>query len=187
MARHTVTVPRKAVLKLARYEHRSLDARARTSPQCSKQWRRAAATAKRVVTTLEQENDAAAIAAAMRVGPAWKAAADCEGWPTGRPPGSLGNPGREAVAGEINYPAVDRFTAAHYAWGVILGAARLPWWGAAIFAVGWEFVERPLKRAMPKAFPHSTQDTIANATGDAIAMMAGYGTWQLMTHFAPLK
>jgi len=95
-------------------------------------------------------------------------------------PFGLSNPGREAVRGEINYPPVDRFTAAHYAWGVIMGAARLPWWGALTIAIGWEILERPLKRAVPGAFPHSTQDTVANAVGDAVGMMAGWGTWRLL-------
>jgi len=93
----------------------------------------------------------------------------------------LSNPGnRTAYPGEINYPPLDRFTAAHYAVGVILGAARVPWWGALIFAVGWEIIERPIKRAAPRLFPHGTQDTVPNMICDALAMVGGYTTWQLL-------
>jgi hypothetical protein len=41
----------------------------------------------------------------------------------------------------------DKYTLAHYAFGVVLGAARLPWWAALAVAIGWEVVERPLKVA----------------------------------------
>jgi hypothetical protein len=82
----------------------------------------------------------------------------------------------------INNNAVDRYTLAHFAWGVILGAARLPWWGTAGAAVGWEIIERPLKNHFPKVFPYSSQDTLANAAVDALAIMAGWGLWRGIVH-----
>lgn len=87
---------------------------------------------------------------------------------------------RTARPGEINYPAIDRFTLAHYAWGVILGASRFPLWGALAFAVGWEIIERPLKRRLPRIFPHGTQDTVPNMIGDASAMLLGWATWRVL-------
>ena len=82
---------------------------------------------------------------------------------------------RTAKPGEINYDALDRFTLGHFSVGVILGLARVtPGWAAAV-AIGWEFIERPLKDMYPEVFPHSTQDTARNAAVDALAMLAGYG------------
>ena len=89
---------------------------------------------------------------------------------------------RPARPGEIDYPVVDRYTWAHFAWGVILGAARMPWWGAAGTAVGWELAERPLKRRVPQLFPaKGTQDSLQNSIGDAVAMMGGWVAWQAIT------
>ena len=87
---------------------------------------------------------------------------------------------RAAEPGEINHAVVDRFTIAHFAVGVLMGAGRMPWWGALAIAVGWELVERPLKRSAPQIFPHATQDTVQNAVGDAVAMMAGWVSWQVL-------
>jgi hypothetical protein len=70
---------------------------------------------------------------------------------------------------------VDRYTIGHAAFGVLMGLGRVPWWGAFTVAVGWEFLERWLKDALPRAFPNATQDTFANSAFDAIAMMLGWG------------
>lgn len=74
----------------------------------------------------------------------------------------------------INTDPVDRFTAGHAAVGVIMGLARVPWWAAIGIAIGWELVETPLKRAVPRAFPHASPDSATNATFDALAMIAGW-------------
>ena len=69
---------------------------------------------------------------------------------------------------------VDRFTLVHAGFGALLsimGASRNQ---ALAVAIGWELLERPLKRSMPQIFPDSTQDTIPNMIGDAIAMELGY-------------
>lgn len=92
----------------------------------------------------------------------------------------IGNPHRTARPGEINFPAVDRFTLAHLGVGVLLGLIGLRWWAAAGTAIGWELIERPLKRRIPELFPHSTQDTLANAATDATAMMVGWGAVRLL-------
>ena len=91
----------------------------------------------------------------------------------------LGNPARP---GEVNYDFFDRYTAAHFATGIGLGVARLNWWQAALFAIGWEIIESPLKRAVPRAFPYSSEDTLSNAAGDVLGMMAGWGSWQIISH-----
>ena len=78
-----------------------------------------------------------------------------------------------AKPGEINGDAVDRFTLAHLAAGAVLGGLRVPLLIVVAVALGWELVERPLKRNYPKAFPHASQDTAQNAIVDAAAVIAG--------------
>lgn len=175
MARRPVTIPRRQAIKIAKYERDSLRTRASTSASCSRQWILAAGQADTVVQMLVSGQDRDAGRAAMQVGPRWKRAADCEGWPT---PKRLGN--ARAKDGEVNYDLFDRYTVAHFAAGIGLGVARLKWWQALIFAVGWEIVETPLKRAIPGVFPYSSEDTLRNAAGDAIGMMAGWGVWRLL-------
>jgi hypothetical protein len=92
---------------------------------------------------------------------------------------------RAARRGEINGDALDRFTIAHGAAGVLMGLGRVPWWGALVLAVGWELAERPLKRVIPRAFPHASQDSLANATCDVLAVMAGWGAMQLFPQIRP--
>jgi hypothetical protein len=79
-----------------------------------------------------------------------------------------------ARRGEPNYDLFDRYTLGHGAAGVLLELARVPWWATLILAVGWEFAERPLKDVMPNLFPVGTQDTVQNALGDVIGVMAGW-------------
>lgn len=85
---------------------------------------------------------------------------------------------RASQPGEINYEAIDRFTIPHASAGVVLGAARLPFWAVALIAVGWELVERPLKDAAPSLFPRRSQDSAVNATFDALAMIGGWALWR---------
>lgn len=87
---------------------------------------------------------------------------------------------RTAGPGEINGNAVDRYTIGHAAFGVMMGLGRVPWWGALTVAVGWEFLERILKDHVPALFPDSTQDTLVNASFDAIAIMLGWGAMQVL-------
>lgn len=175
MAQRPVTIPRGEAIKIAEYERDSLRARASTSGSCSHQWIAAASQADKLVRLLKVGQDDKATRAALRVGPKWKRAADCEGWPT---PKKLGN--SKAKDGEVNYDLFDRYTVAHFATGIGLGVARLKWWQALMFAVGWEIIETPLKRAIPGIFPYSSEDTLKNAAGDAIGMMAGWGAWRLL-------
>lgn len=74
----------------------------------------------------------------------------------------------------INHVAIDRFTAAHTAAGVIAGIAGVPFWATALGAVAWEIAERPLKQFIPRAFPHPSQDSAANSIVDALAVCAGW-------------
>lgn len=75
---------------------------------------------------------------------------------------------------EVNHKAVDRFTVAHAAAGILLGLGRVGPGYAVALAVGWELVENPLKDAFPDVFPHPSHDSFANAAGDVLAMM---GAW----------
>ena len=85
-----------------------------------------------------------------------------------------------AKRGELNYALADRYTAAHGAVGFILGAGRFSLPAAVAFAVGWEFLERPLKDNFPNLFPSGTQDSAQNAAGDAVAMVGGFLLWRFL-------
>lgn len=78
------------------------------------------------------------------------------------------------MAAPINSTALDRFTAAHAAFGVGLGLFRVPWWAAGLTAVGWEIAERPLKELYPGAFPHASQDVFQNSAMDGFATFLGW-------------
>jgi hypothetical protein len=93
---------------------------------------------------------------------------------------------RVAGPGEINGNPVDRYTIGHAAFGVLMGLGRVPWYGALGVAVGWEFLEHWLKDHVPRAFPNATQDTLANSTFDAIAMMLGWGAIKALPSQAPV-
>lgn len=73
----------------------------------------------------------------------------------------------------INQAPVDRFTAAHFATGYLLGSLGWSAWSVTLAAVAWEIVERPLKEQVPQWFPHPSQDEPVNSLLDALAMMAG--------------
>lgn len=74
----------------------------------------------------------------------------------------------------INQRPVDRFTLAHLVGGFIAGELGAPPAVAVAVAVGWELLERPLKRAAPGAFPNPSQDSLSNAAVDAAAFLGGY-------------
>jgi hypothetical protein len=73
----------------------------------------------------------------------------------------------------VNDKPVDRFTLLHFLGGVALGRAGLRTRHALALGVGWEFVERPLKKKWPHLFPHPSQDSIDNAVVDSA--MVGVG------------
>lgn len=76
---------------------------------------------------------------------------------------------------------VDRFTLGHALVGFLGGLhPGVPWYGILGFAIAWEIVENPLKRAVPQMFPAAIPDTLENATLDIAAMMAGYGLARLL-------
>jgi hypothetical protein len=82
---------------------------------------------------------------------------------------------RTALPGEDNYGFIDRFTAAHAAFGVLAGLGRLSF--GATLAAGLFFdlvIERQFKDKWPELWPNPTQDTWQNITGDTIAMMLGW-------------
>lgn len=79
-----------------------------------------------------------------------------------------------AKPGQINHATVDRFTLGHVAIGVIMGLVNVPPTWAWAVAIGWELLERPLKKNIPEIFPHPEQDTLPNAIGDIAAMLIGY-------------
>lgn len=74
----------------------------------------------------------------------------------------------------INSQPVDRFTLLHVLSGAVAAGARLSPLTVVTLAIGWEFLERPLKQKYRSYFPHPSQDTFANATLDAGAMIATY-------------
>ena len=75
-----------------------------------------------------------------------------------------------------NVDPIDRYTWGHGAVGFCLGLWGMPWWAALGTSVAFEVVENfVLKPALPSIFPVGSRDTLANATVDTAAWMAGYG------------
>lgn len=89
-------------------------------------------------------------------------------------PGRLG----EMVPGPL--PLADRFTLGHGMVGACLGLAGVPWWFALAVAVGWDVIENPLKRALPRVFPDQRPDTLPHVAVDISAWMLGYGLMKLL-------
>lgn len=89
----------------------------------------------------------------------------------------------EAVAGknEINGPLFDRFSLLHAGSGAVLRMAGAKFTTTLAVAIGWELLERPLKRRYPEAFPHATQDTVQNAVGDVFSMLLGWKIAERLT------
>jgi hypothetical protein len=81
---------------------------------------------------------------------------------------------RQALPGEINGDALDRFTFAHLGFGAACGWLRVPWWATMGLAIGWEIAEDRLKTKYPAVFPSATYDTPANAIADVLAAGVGY-------------
>ena len=73
-----------------------------------------------------------------------------------------------------NSSPVDKFTLAHAAGGAGLAAVGVSLPFAVLVAIGWELVERPLKKQYPSWFPHPSQDSTVNALLDAGAVIVGY-------------
>lgn len=152
MPSRVVGLPRVQAVEIARYERDSLGLRARHSEKCRREWLDARNKADLVVQNLVTGDDSAAGAAALRVGPAWKRAADCEGWPT--PP----------VAAH-RLPVVDGFTGAHLAAGALLGVLRATprqSWAAGTVAVIWGVLR------------HRRDRSGVALAADVIAMEIGY-------------
>jgi hypothetical protein len=86
------------------------------------------------------------------------------------------------MAAGINQGALDRYTAAHAASGVLLRTCgRVRWWHALLIAVAWEVVERPMKTRLPGIFePDAVQDSWLNMASDVVALMVGYGAGRLI-------
>lgn len=82
---------------------------------------------------------------------------------------------RRARPGQVNGSLLDRFTLVHFAAGVLVGAAGVPWWGVLMLGIGWELVENPAKAVVPELFPNPTFDTATNAIGDLVAFVLGAG------------
>jgi hypothetical protein len=81
---------------------------------------------------------------------------------------------RTAHPGEINYAFVDPYSLAHAVVGAMLGLLGLRLGALLAIAIGWELAEHVLKNLIPAAFPHPTQDTLANSTGDVLAALLGW-------------
>ncbi len=81
---------------------------------------------------------------------------------------------RTARPGEINYAFVDPYSLAHAAVGVLLGLLGLRVGALLAIAIGWELAEHILKNLIPAVFPHPTQDTLANSTGDVLSALIGW-------------
>jgi hypothetical protein len=81
---------------------------------------------------------------------------------------------RTARSGELNYAFVDPYSLAHALIGALLGLAGLRLGALLAIAIGWELVEHVFKNLVPAAFPHPTQDTLANSAGDVLSALVGW-------------
>jgi hypothetical protein len=78
-----------------------------------------------------------------------------------------------------NQAAIDQYTAAHVASGVLLRLiGRVPWWAALGLAIGWEVVEIKIKKM--GLLPVNDPDSFGNWTVDILSVMAGYGFGRLL-------
>jgi hypothetical protein len=86
---------------------------------------------------------------------------------------------RVARPGEINHAFVDRYSLIHGLIGVVTASFGLGFFGTLALAVGWEVIEHVAKNVRPAAFPHPTQDTLANSIGDVLSTMVGWAVTTL--------
>jgi len=80
---------------------------------------------------------------------------------------------RRAVPAASKSP-IDKYTLGHMAWGAILAAIGVPFWGAAMLSVAFEIVENPLKKHIPFIFPEPILDSIGNQVMDTVGVLAGW-------------
>ena len=66
--------------------------------------------------------------------------------------------------------------------GAGYGLLGLALWVAIVLAIAWEVVENFLKAYVPIIFPHATQDTLRNAAGDVVAVLAGWTVTYFLLH-----
>jgi hypothetical protein len=81
---------------------------------------------------------------------------------------------RVALPGEINHPFLDPYSLAHAGVAALLALFGFSLGSLLLIAVGWEVGEHIFKDLMPWAFPHPTQDTLANSIGDICSALAGW-------------
>src|SRR4051812_2445637 len=82
---------------------------------------------------------------------------------------------RVAGPGEINHAFLDPYSLVHGLVGVAAAWLGLGLSPTMAIAVCWEVVEHVLKNLIPAAFPHPTQDTLANSLGDVLSTALGWG------------
>ena len=81
---------------------------------------------------------------------------------------------RVAGPGEINHGFLDPYSLVHVLVGAVTAIYGLGLGVAAAIAVGWEVIEHVAKNLAPAAFPHPTQDTLANSVGDVLSTALGW-------------
>lgn len=81
---------------------------------------------------------------------------------------------REARPGDPNFVPIDRYTPLHIGVGAGLAYLGFSFPTTLAISIGWELVERPLKRHAPAIFPNPTMDGPANSIMDVVANLAGW-------------
>lgn len=81
---------------------------------------------------------------------------------------------RLAPPGELNHGFLDPYSLVHGLVGVVAALFGLRLGGTMAIAIGWEVTEHLLKNLAPTAFPHPTQDTLANSAGDVLSTALGW-------------
>lgn len=83
---------------------------------------------------------------------------------------------RQGVIGQVGQKSpVDKYTLGHLAWGGVLAALGVPFWGVFAMSVGFELLEQPLKVHLPGLFPEPVRDSIENQIMDTVGVLSGWG------------
>lgn len=75
----------------------------------------------------------------------------------------------------VNQSPIDRFSVAHFAWGMAMAKLQFKPVQAVFTAVSFEVMEDVMKKKYPSAFPNPSLDSKENALIDILFSMAGFG------------
>lgn len=83
------------------------------------------------------------------------------------------------VGQTIKKSPIDKYTLGHLAWGGVLAALGVPFWGVFAMSIGFELLEQPLKVHLPELFPEPLRDPIGNQVMDTVGVLTGWSVIRL--------